>query len=250
MDTFTKTQEQILEEQRAAFIASLGHDLKNPTIAQIRALELFLKGDFGTLLPTQKEIVEMILDSCKYMNAMLSSLLSTYRNEKGTVKLSSELVSVSEMAVECVEEMIYLAKDEGITINIIDTSEKPEVYGDKVQLKRVVMNLLSNGIKYAFRDTSLKVKIYNEDVYTCFCFENQSPYIPINQRNKIFARYVSYASAHNEFGVGLGLYASKKIVEAHDGVIFVKSYEDNKTIFGFKIPNGEEYRDKERVVNF
>ena len=173
MDTFTKTQDQILEEQRAAFIASLGHDLKNPTIAQIRALELFLKGDFGTLQPVQREVLEMVLDSCKYMNAMLSSLLSTYRNEKGIVKLNSEIVSVSELAVECVEEMIYLARDKGINIDIIDTSDKPEVYGDKVQLKRVIMNLLSNGIKYAFRDTCLKVQIYNEGSYTCFCFENK-----------------------------------------------------------------------------
>lgn len=250
MDTFTETQDKIIEEQRATFIASLGHDLKNPTIAQIRALELFLKGNFGTLQPVQREVLEMVLDSCKYMNAMLSSLLSTYRNEKGVVKLNSEPVSISEIAAECAEEMIYLAKDKGINIDIINTADKPEVYGDKVQLKRVVMNLLSNGIKYAFRDTCMKIRVYNEENYTCFCFENKSPYIPINRRNKIFARYVSYASAHNEFGVGLGLYASKKIVEAHNGIIYVKSYENNQTIFGFKIPNDAQYRDMERIVIF
>ena len=62
-----QTDEERLNSQRETFVASLSHDLKNPTIAQIRALELFLKGSFGNILPQQREIIEMVLDSCKYM---------------------------------------------------------------------------------------------------------------------------------------------------------------------------------------
>ena len=75
--------EKHLQAQRETFVASLGHDLKNPTLAQIRAVELLLKGEFGSLTEEQQEILGMLLDSCKYMNAMLSSLLATYRNERG-----------------------------------------------------------------------------------------------------------------------------------------------------------------------
>lgn len=242
--------ESSIQKQRETFVASLSHDLKNPTIAQIRALELFLKGDFGKIQPHQREIIEMILDSCKYMNAMLGSLLATYRNEKGTIKLSSEKVSISDLAAECVDEMVYLAKDKDIKINIINKAEIDIVYGDKIQIKRVIINLLSNGIKYAFKNTDLIIKIYNEKEFTCFMFENQSPYIPTDKQQKIFARYISFAQAHKEFGIGLGLYASKKIVEAHDGTIFVKSFKDDRNIFGFKIPNDISFKDKERFVVF
>ena len=242
--------ESSIQKQRETFVASLSHDLKNPTIAQIRALELFLKGDFGKIQPHQREIIEMILDSCKYMNAMLGSLLATYRNEKGTIKLSSEKVSISDLAAECVDEMVYLAKDKGIKINIINNAKIDIVYGDKIQIKRVIINLLSNGIKYAFKNTDLIIKIYNENNFTCFMFENHSPYIPTDKQQKIFARYISFAQAHKEFGIGLGLYASKKIVEAHDGTIFVKSFKDDRNIFGFKIPNDISFKDKERFVIF
>ncbi len=238
----------VLQKQRETFVASLSHDLKNPTIAQIRAIELILKGKFGKVLPQQREIMEMVLDSCKYMNAMLCSVLATYRNEKGTINLKSESVSIADLAAECTDEMIYLANDKGIKITLENSAEQEQVWGDMVQLRRVVMNLLSNGIKYAYPNTELIIKVYNEQNNTCFMFENRSPYLSPEKRKSIFARYISYSKTHT--GIGLGLYASKKIVEAHGGTIFVKSYEDERNIFGFKLPNDECLKDAKRCVTF
>ena len=239
-----------LERQRESFVASISHDLKNPTIAQIRALELILKGKFGRVLPEQREIVEMVLDSCKYMNAMLCSLLSTYRNENGTVKLNSEEVNIADLSAECVDEMIYMAKDKEIDILLKNSAEKETVVGDKVQLKRVIMNLITNSIKYAFRNTKIFVEVYNEKNCTCFRFENKSPYLPEDKRKNIFARYVSFTQSDEVNGVGLGLYASQKIIEAHNGTVFVESCKDNRNIFGFKIPNDEYFNGIVRTVTF
>ena len=242
-------EDELLQVQRETFVASLSHDLKNPTIAQIRAIELLLKGKFGQILPQQKEIMEMLLDSCKYMNAMLGNILSTYRNLKGIINLASEEVSISSFAKECIEEMIYLAKDKNIKTIIQDTAEKPIIYGDEIQLRRVVMNLLSNSIKYAYSNSELNFFIYNEQNYTCFKFENKSPYIPPEKREQIFAKYVSFSQSISN-GIGLGLYASKKIVEAHGGIMFVQSFEDERNIFGFKIPNDENLKYAKRSVSF
>ncbi len=243
-------EDSSLESQRETFVASISHDLKNPTIAQIRALELILKGSFGKIEPIQREIIEMVLDSCRYMNAMLASLLSTYKNEKGTIILDCEQISISDIASECIEEMIYLAKDKEITINFSVDAKEDYIYGDKIQIKRVIMNLLSNGIKYAYRKTILEVKVYNEQSCTCFSFTNNSPYIDSEKQKKIFARYVTFADSQCQIGIGLGLYASKKIVEAHCGNIFVVSSHDNKNTFGFKIPYAEPSKETTRTVTF
>ena len=110
--------ERKLQTQRETFVATIGHDLKNPTIAHIRSLELLLKGNFGEITNEQRDLIEMILDSCRYMNGMLSSLLATYRNYSGSIKLNFEEFSLCELVKECVSEMLYVAKDKGISINI------------------------------------------------------------------------------------------------------------------------------------
>lgn len=241
-------EDDIIQKQRETFVASLSHDLKNPTLAQIRVLELFLKGNFGQIAPEQREIMEMLLDSCKYMNAMLGSVLATYKTDKGTIYLANEKVPISDLAIECIDEMIYLANDKGIKISYINNAKNEIIWGDTVQIRRVIMNLLSNGIKYAYSDSKLEIKVYNENNYTCFSFKNESPYLPPNKQEKIFARYISYSKTHS--GIGLGLYASKKIIEAHGGILFVKSFEDEHNIFGFKVPNDEFLKNTKRFVTF
>lgn len=242
--------EKQLQTQRETFVASLGHDLKNPTIAQIRGLELLLKGNFGALSNNQKDLVEMILDSCRYMNGMLSSLLATYRNYDGAIKLNFEEFSLSDLIMECVAEMIYVAKDKNVIISIESKVDNEIVIADRVQIKRVIMNLLSNGIKYAYKNTILNLYLYSEGSKACFEFENNSPYIPKDMQKAIFAQYVSYASTHNELGIGLGLYASKKIIEAHSGKIFVHSDKSEHNRFGFKIPVKQKHSSEAIEVCF
>ena len=242
--------ERKLQVQRETFVASLGHDLKNPTIAQIRSLELLLKGSFGEISEMQKEILEMVLDSCRYMNGMLSSLLATYRNYGGVVKLKFEEFSFLELVKECVSEMIYVAKDKGINIIINNECFKEIVQADRVQIKRVIMNLLSNGIKYAYPNTDLVLRLNGCKGEISFEFTNKSPYIPKDKQKALFAQYVSYAAAHNEMGIGLGLYASKKIIEGHGGNIFVESYNDNRNSFGFRIPIAQKDNLSDKLVQF
>lgn len=242
--------EKHLQEQRETFVASIGHDLKNPTIAQIRGLELLLKGTFGTLNKEQIEIMEMILDSCRYMNGMLSSLLATYRNYGGAVKLDFAEFSLNELVKECVSEMVYVAKDKSLDIKI-NTVDSDFIFADRVQIKRVIMNLLSNAIKYAYKNTKLNLNIMKDSENISFEFENKSPYIPEEKRKSIFAKYVSYAGVHKELGVGLGLYASKKIIESHRGNIYVKSFMNDTNIFGFRIPLEQRQKlEKEVMIKF
>ena len=227
--------ERTLQTQRETFVASLGHDLKNPTIAQIRGLELLLKGEFGVINNEQKELLEMILDSCRYMNSMLATLLATYKNADGVIKLNYSDISFEDLVKECISEMIYVAKEKEISISF-EKNVCNQIQADKVQLKRVIMNLLSNGIKYAYKNSALRIRIKSNSQKAEFEFENFSPSIPKEKQQAIFAQYVSYADTHKEIGIGLGLYASKKIIEAHNGKIYVKSFKDEKNIFGFSIP--------------
>lgn len=75
-----------LEERKNTFIATLTHDLKTPTIAQIRALDLLLGEAFGSLVDEQKEMLEQIKSSCKYMYDLIFTILDTYLYDNGLTK--------------------------------------------------------------------------------------------------------------------------------------------------------------------
>ena len=242
------TAEKNLQAKRESFVATISHDLKNPTIAQIRSLELLLRGAFGELKPEQRELVEIILDSCRYMYGMLSSLLATYRNYGGVIKLNYEEFSITELVRECVSEMVYVAKDKDVKIKLNQYEPVINIKADIIQIKRVVMNLISNGIKYAYKGSDINLSIYVEDGFVIFQFENRSPYINEKQQKIIFDRYVTYSETGNELGTGLGLYVSKKIIECHGGKIFVKSFKDNRNIFGFKVPAERKCFAKDELI--
>lgn len=236
-----------LEKQKDSFIASLGHDLKNPITAQIRALELILKGNFGILNTEQQEILDIVLDSCKYMNAMLTTLLHTYRNNEGAVKLNYEKLDLVMLSRNAIESAQYIAQEKGIALNFISNEPSCIFEGDFVQIRRVITNLISNAIKYAYSHTQINIYVTKTKEYVEFRFENESPYIPPERQTAIFEQYITYAKENNTQGTGLGLYASKKIIEAHGGELYVKSYEEGRSIFGFIILTRPKHRQKQVV---
>ena len=79
-----------MEERKNTFIATLTHDLKTPTIAQIRALDLLLGEAFGPLVDEQKEMLEQIKSSCKYMYDLIFTILDTYLYDNGLTKINAE----------------------------------------------------------------------------------------------------------------------------------------------------------------
>ena len=221
---------------------------------QIRMLELLLKNSFGSLNKEQKELLEMVLDSCLYMRGMLTSLLDTYRNYNGAIKLNFEEFSLYKLVQDCASEMEYVAKDKNVEIildvNLYDETKienELTLLADRIQIRRVVMNLLSNGIKYAYNGSILRLKLAKKDNKLDFKFENESPYISSKVRESLFGEYASFTNAQREMGIGLGLYASKRIIEGHNGKMYVKSFKENRNIFGFTIPKVQDLEYKKEI---
>lgn len=228
-------QEKRISEQRETYIATLSHDLKTPTIAQVRALELMLSGQFGEFNQEQKDMLKLTLDSCNYMYDMVYTLLSTYKFENGDISLNFSSFNFTKVVRESIKELMNLAKENYITIEFGDF--KPVVItADRIEMKRVVVNLLSNAINYAFQNSRIYISCLKVGNNIEFSVKNSSPYIEPSVMNGLFRKYVTHSDKFNKVGVGLGLYLSKKIVEAHCGKIIAKSFKNQSNIFGFSIP--------------
>ena len=217
--------EKTAAEQRETYVATLTHDLKTPTIAQIKALDLLLNDHMGPLNNEQKELLTLTKDSCNFMYEMLSTLLSTYKYENGDYALNCEKCNI-----------ISLVKEKNVSIRINTEGTFFDTECDRMQIKRVVTNILGNAISYAYNNTEIVITIKQNENNISFEAKNESPYINPETIEGLFKKYVSHAAKYNKIGVGLGLYLSKQIIDAHNGEIYAQSFKENYNIFGFNIP--------------
>ena len=228
--------EKTAAEQRETYVATLTHDLKTPTIAQIKALDLLLNEHMGPLNNEQKELLALTKDSCNFMYEMLSTLLSTYKYENGDYSLNYEKCNIISLAEESINELDAMLKEKNVTIHVHTEGSNFETEIDRMQIKRVLTNILGNSISYAYDDTQIIVTIKQDENGIGFEAKNKSAYINPETMNNLFKKYVSHAAKFNKVGVGLGLYLSKQIIDAHKGNIYAKSFEDNSNVFGFTLP--------------
>lgn len=225
-------------KQKEKFVATLSHDLKTPVISQITTLEMILNENFGSLNDTQKSMIECTLNSCKYVKEMVFTLLETYKYKSGTVVLKYENFNINNLVNECINEVKTIARERNINFEIFsDTRGDNSICADKMQIKRVIMNLISNALKYSYRDNFIKISFIKSKGFLRFYIENSGPIIPDSVLKQLFKEYTSFSQKTAKGGTGLGLYLSKKIIEAHNGNIKAESSPDNKNIFSFYIPS-------------
>lgn len=230
-------EEKKLEERKNTFVATMTHDLKTPTLAQIRALDLLLNNTFGELHPNQKEIILQIKNSCNYMSDLIFTILDTYMYENGRVKINKEEFDIKELIQETTKEISNLLIEKEQNIILKSTLYNSFVYCDKFQIKRVIINLLSNAINYGHRETDIIVNLDETQNSIILSVKNKANYIPEEQLQHVFDKYKpSNIQRFKKTSSGLGLYLSKKIIDAHLGKIYAKSTEDEQCIFGFEIP--------------
>jgi len=223
-----------IEAQKETFVATLTHDLKVPTIAQIKALELLLKGTMGQFNENQSEALVQIMNSCRYMLNMISTLLSTYRYDDGIKKMNYEEFNFIDLVSECCNEIACLAKEKEQKLLIKNNSTDNLIQADKLEIKRVITNLISNAIYYSSKNSQIEIIMEDASNEITLLVTSHSRVIPTEKLEKLFDKYVSSGIKPQQSG--LGLYLVKQIIDIHNGEVIAESDEINGNTFGFKIP--------------
>lgn len=231
-------KEKAKENRQNLFLATLAHDLKNIQQAQIRSLELLLKGTFGEISEAQKEMLEMTVESSKFMKNLLLSISKTYKDNNGLIVLEKTNFDLNALILKCIKEIECLCFEKNVNIlfNSKLNEENSTIYADETQIRRVIENLLNNVVIHAHENTVINVVAQANENDICLSFENQSNVIPKEMQEKIFEKYVS--SLKSKFSVGLGLYFCKKVVDAHSGMIYLDC-KDETNKFVIKMPKAE-----------
>ena len=150
--------ERKAQEQRETYIATLTHDLQNPTLAQINALNLLLDENLGKLNEAQKNILNLTKDSCTYMLEMLLSLLDTYKFENGDYILDLAPCNLTKLIDDTCDKYKHLLKDKNITVEK-NLEEVQDILSDDQFLRRILNNLCRFSINYSFKDTTIRLNL-------------------------------------------------------------------------------------------
>ena len=226
-----------LEERKSNFIATLTHDLKTPTIAQIHALDLLLNGTFGKLNSEQEEMINQIKSSCNYMYDLIFTILDTYLYDNGLIKINPEKFDIISLIKETAKGLSNLLNERGQSLVINSDLEINTVVADKVQIKRVLINLIGNAISHGFKNSQIEIFISDKNNSIKFEIKNKSEYINKEQMKDVFAKYKQVKHSKSiKTSTGLGLYLSKQIIDAHNGQVYASSDEQKNCSFGFTIP--------------
>ena len=225
------------DNDRETYFATLVHDLKTPAFAQIRTMDLLLKGYFGKLNDTQTQVIKETLASEKYMADIVTNILTTYKCEENKLKLEISCFDAADVLNGIYNSIKSLAEENNQILNINYHCSNLFCVGDKLQISRVMNNLISNAIKYGFKDSIINVNLNINDYQLEFNVENQGHPIPKSKLDKIFEKYTGGMAHYNSASTGLGLYLSKRIIELHNGKIYAKSSNNGKCVFGFVLPS-------------
>lgn len=224
-----KLNEKLREayDELDAFSYTISHDLKNP-LTTIKSYSQLLNTKFE-LEPKAKYMVERILSGAQKMQEMIQEVLNY--SKVGQAKIESRPIEMSKMLIDLKHDLLIASENENLTINI---GETPPIQGDEIMVFQVFSNLMSNAVKYSKKSDNPVVNIKGEHTSTHveYAISDNGIGIKPHEVHKIFDLFNRSDEVKDYEGSGVGLAIVKKIMEKHQGRIWLESnYGEGSTFF-------------------
>jgi len=226
-----------LERLREEWTSVIAHDLRQPvTIISGYTDRLRLQMQRSTEREQQLASLDHIRAAADNLNRMIADLLDISRIEARRLTLQKSVVSFGPLVQSIVERLTAVTIGHVVRLEI--ASGIPPVDVDAARIEQVLGNLLSNAAKYSYPESDIVVTVKPVDHEVETAVTNRGEGIPATDLEHVFERFyrTRTAEASGVRGVGLGLYITKGLVEAHGGRIWVESIPGRTTTFYFTIP--------------
>jgi PAS domain S-box-containing protein len=226
-----------LQEERETYIHAISHDLRAPlTVVKghVQLIEETLAGDGP---PGVADSLAAIDRGITRMNVMIQDLVDTARVEGGQLQLALAPVRLQDYLPDLLARSRVLLDIRRIRLAVPPTL--PPACADANRLERICLNLLTNALKYSEPGTPVEVRARQVDGMVEVAVRDQGPGIPPEEQARLFQRF-SRGSTRAGEGLGLGLYITRRLVEAHGGTIRVESTPGEGSTFTFTLPVAPE----------
>jgi len=228
-----------MEEFRREFVANVSHELKTPIFAAQGFVHTLLDGAMENKKVRYK-FLKKAGKSLDGLDMLVQDLLTLSQMETGDIKMNYEHYDICHIVREVFDQFESEAEKKGIDLILTDGSPT-YVFADKQRIYQVMVNLVSNAIKYTKHEGAVEVYFKKAVDGIVIHVKDHGRGIPAEDIDRIFERFyrVEKSRSKNKGGTGLGLAIVKHIIELHHSKVKVQSEVDRGSVFSFKLPKGD-----------
>jgi signal transduction histidine kinase/CHASE3 domain sensor protein len=230
-----------LDRQKTEFLSTVSHELRTPLTSIQGYLELLLEGEVGPLGADQRHMLGVIERNTTRLRGLIEDILVLNKIETGGLLAGHAEVPMRELADQTAEELRPLADKKAVRL-LVDAGDDPAaVTGDRSQLQRALVNILSNAIKFTPAEGTVELSCRadpGEVVVTC---RDTGIGIPEADLEHLFTRFFRASNAASQAipGTGLGLAIVQAIVDIHHGRLSLDSAEGKGTTITISFPRAD-----------
>lgn len=239
---FLKERDHRIKAQTAAkireeFMTVASHELKTP-LTPLK-MEIFLAKELLLVKSgySQEKVISLLDKANKQLNdivELIDDLLDVGRISEGKFPFHFTEFDFAELINSIVEKFTPTLNSKGCSVEL-DLEKNVNVYWDIIRVEQVIVNVLSNAIKFA-ANSPIKIRMYTENGMVFFRVKDQGIGISAEMQKKIFDRFERGVSTNSYGGLGLGLFIVREIIQGHGGTVRVESIPGDGAEFIFQVP--------------
>jgi signal transduction histidine kinase len=222
---------------KSQFLANMSHELRTPLNSIIGFSKVLLNRLDGELTERQEAYVKSVHNSSRHLLELINGILDFSRIEAGKFEMRPEKLNLYEVVDECIESSLPLVRDKRVKLEKDVPVDLPDIFADRTRVKQVLLNLVSNAIKFTASGRVL-VQVRRETDALHVSVSDTGIGISPTDLTRLFEPFqrLDNPLAQQADGTGLGLAISKKFVELHRGRIWAESRESQGSTFHFTLP--------------
>ncbi|RPI28911.1 MAG: sensor histidine kinase, partial [Actinomycetota bacterium] len=227
-----------LDELKSDFMATMSHELRTPLTSIIGYSDMLLSGMTGELNEKQQGFIQSILTGGETLLNLINDILDLTKIEAGRLELNFEAVDLRAALLNVLPVVKPRAQDKRIRISTFLPTELPPVWADPAKLNQVLLNLLTNGIKYTHENGSVSVEARLAGDLVEIWVNDTGIGISSEDIDRVFQRFtqIDSSATRTQGGTGLGLAIARELVELHGGTMRVQSKLGKGSSFIFTVP--------------
>ncbi len=202
---------------KTAFLARMSHELRTPLNAIIGFSDVLAQRTFGPLLPKQAEYIDDVVDSGRHLLSLVDDLLDLPSVEAGAVRLDVTNVAVADVVRSALAVFHEQVERQRLQVTVDIAPAVPQIEGDERKLRQVVLNLMSNAVKFTPEGGLITVSAAATAHGVRITVADTGPGIPSDEREAVFTEFHQGTAAAPGRGTGLGLPLARRFVELHGG---------------------------------